>query len=244
MPASTTQSTSSRQQTASPNAPRGGDRLVTLYARAWGFFDQNKRLVYGALGALVVLVLLVAGYLYYQNTRQEAALELLNGVVATYEAGDYRAALDGTDGRAGLLQIADEYGSTQAGNLARFYAADALYQLGEYEQALQHFQAYDKEEDLLGASAIAAQAAIYENQGNFQQAGEHYQRAANFFANEATSPQYLLGAGRAYEEAGAFDAALAAYRAIGERYPESPLADQADRYIARAEAKQARAAQN
>lgn len=238
MAASTTPSTSSQQQqTASPNAPRGGDRLVTFYARAWGFFDRNKNLVYGALGALVLLVLLAAGYIYYQNTQQEAALEQLGGVVATYEAGDYRAALDGTGDQAGLVQIADEYGSTRAGNLAHFYAGDAFYQLGEYDEALQHFQAFDKEEDVLGASAIAAEAAIYENQGSFQQAGERYERAATFFESDVTSPQYLLSAGRAYEAAGAFDAALAAYRAIGEDYPESPLADQADRYIARAEAK-------
>ncbi len=232
--------TTTSSTTARPSKRQEGreDRLVTFYARAWGFFDRNKTLVYGALAGLVLLVFLIAGYLYYQSQQAEEAETRLGQIVGVYERGEYQSALDGTGDRLGLLAIAEEYGSTPSGNLAHFYAADALYQLGEYDRALEHFQAYDKEENLLGASAIAGEAAIYANRGAFAEAAERYEEAAGFLESEATSPAYLLSAGRAYEEAGNFSAAIAAYEEIGERYPETSEAQEAQRYLARARAQQ------
>src|SRR5690606_17436511 len=97
------------------------------------------------------------------------------------------------------LEIADEYGSTDAGNLARFYAADALFRLGEYDRALEYFRKYDEDDGLIGASAIAGEAAIRENKGEYEAAGDLYRRAALHYENELRSPEYLLQAARAYE---------------------------------------------
>ena len=213
------------------------DRLLTTYARAWAFFDEHKTLIYGALAGLVVLVLLLGGYLYYRSVQQDEAQQYLAAAVIPYNAGEYRAALDGVGEQPGLLTIAGEYGSTQAGNLAHFYAGDALYQLGEYDQALEHFQAYDKGEDLFGAAALAAEGAIYETQGNYAEAAAQYEEAAGLFENDVTAPQYLLSAGRNYEAAGNFEAALGSYRAVKEDHPDSGAAQTVDRYIARAEAR-------
>ena len=213
------------------------DRVITFYARAWNFVDKHRRMVYGGLAALVLLVVLGIAYTVYQNQQGEEAQRLLGEAVRLYEQGDYQAALTGTGQVVGLQQIADEYGGSQAGNLARFYAADALYQLGEYDRALEYFQAFDKEENLLGASAYAGEAAVYENQGNYEQAGEHYEQAALSYPNDATSPEYLLNAGQAYEEAGAFERAREAYQMIEERYPDSQEAQEIDMYLARLEAR-------
>ena len=213
------------------------DRVITFYARAWNFFDKHRRAVYGGLAALVLLVVLGVAYTVYQNQQGEEARRLLGEVIGLYEQGNYQAALSGTGQVVGLQQIADEYGGSQAGNLARFYAADALYQLGEYDRALEYYQAFDKEENLLGASAYAGEAAIYENQENYEQAGERYEQAALFYANDVTSPEYLLYAGQAYEEAGAFQQAREAYQMINDRYPESQEAQQVDMYLARLEAR-------
>lgn len=215
------------------------DRMVTLYAKAWMFFEENRNLVYGALAGLVLLAVGVAGYLYYQTQQQAAAEQELARIVRTYEQGNYRAALDGTGDAMGLLAIADEYGSTQAGNLATYYAADALYRIGEYDRALEFFQAFDATEDFIGASALAAQAAIYSNRGELEQAAELYQDAAEQYPNSLTTPKYLMSAGRAYEEAGNYDAAITMYQRVEDEYPESSQAQQVSRYIARAEARQA-----
>lgn len=229
------------QQKASSRKELREDRIVTLYAKAWMFFDENRTLVYGALAGLVVLVLAVVGYVFYHNQQQVEAERLLAQGVRTYEQGSYREALEGAGATPGLLAIADDYGSTRAGNLATYYAADALYRLGEYDRALEYFRAFEKDEDFLGASALAAQAAIHANREEFSRAAELYLEAAEQFENTLTSPQYLLSAGQAYEEAGNFEAALSAYERIEEEYPDSDEAQDIGRYLARARAKQANA---
>lgn len=209
------------------------DQMVTFYARAWNFVDKNRTLVWGVVGALVLLVALLIGYVFYQQAQEAEAQEALAVPIRLYEQESYRQALDGPDGQMGFLAIADEYGGTDAGNLARFYAADALYNLGEYDQALEYFQAFDKDNTYLGASALAGEAAIYENQEDFARAGQLYEQAAAQFKSELSSPRYLLSAGRAYEEAGDYAAAQAAYETLKEDYPTAPAAQNVDAYLAR-----------
>ncbi len=216
------------------------DRFITFFARAWGFFDRNRTLAYGLLAGLVVLILLGIGYAYYHNQQQQEAQRRLGAIISVYESGDYQAALEGTGGQMGLLEISEAYGGTQAGNLATFYAADALYQLGEYDRALALFEAFDREENLLGAGALAGIAAIYEDQGAYEEAAQYYREAAALYESAATSPYYLLDAARAYEAAGAFEQALETYRMIEAQYPESPPAQQVAQHIARVKVRQSR----
>lgn len=231
---------SPQQQTKSRKKELREERLVTLYAKAWMFFEENRKLVYGVLAGLVVLVAAMVGYLFYLNQQQAEAERLLARIVRTYEQGSYQQALDGTDATPGLLAISEDYGNTQAGNLATYYAADALYRLGEYDRALDLFQEFEKSEDFIGASALAAQASIHEARGEFSQAANLYRRAADRYPNSLTSPKYLLEAGQAFEEAGNFEAAMNMYERVQEEYPDADEAQDITRYIARARAKQRR----
>ncbi len=212
------------------------DQVITFYARAWDYFDKNRTVVYGVVAGLVLVVLGIIGYVVYQNQQEEKAQQLLGQIVGVYEAGRYREALDGAEGQPGLLAVADDYGSTDAGNLARFYAADALFNLGEYDQALRQFSAFDAEANIIGASAVAGEAAVYEMQENFREAAAHYREAALLFENDLTSPRYLLDAARNYEAAGDYAAARQAYETIRTDFPESTQATGVDFYLARLDA--------
>lgn len=212
------------------------DQVVTFYARAWDYFDKNRTVVYGAVAAVVLVVVGIVAYVVWQGQRAERAQELLGRIVGQYEAGRFREALDGAEGVPGLLAIADDYGSTDAGNLAHFYAADALFQLGEYDQALEHFEAFDAGENFIGASAIAGRAAVYETREDYARAAGLYREAALHFENELTSPGYLIQAGQNYELAGNFSAARQAYQTIRDRFPESAQAGTVDLYLARVDA--------
>ena len=214
------------------------DRLVTFYAKAWQFFDQNTGVVYAALAALVVLVLGIAGYLYYQNAQAEAAAQALAPVQSTYAAGDYQAALGAGEGQAGLLEVIEEYGSTPAGNLAHLMAADAYFNLDQPDRALQLLEDFDAEANLYGAGARALEAAIYENREDFERAAGLYLDAAELYPTEQSAPGYLINAGRNFEAAGNYDQALEAYRRIEEEYPDADAVSEVPRYIARAEARQ------
>lgn len=212
------------------------DRVVTMSARAIDFYENNRNLVYGIIAAIVVVALLAVGLAWNSARRNDEALERMATAVQRYEAGAYQAALDGDISFMGLLDIADEYGGTDAGNLARFYAADALFRVGDLERSLEYFRDYDKEADYLGASAFAGEAAIHEMQEDFSRAGDLYVRAANVFESDITSPDYLLKAGRAYERAGEIDEAMEAYERIREDFPDSQAASNVDFHLARLEA--------
>lgn len=213
------------------------DKVVTVYARAWEFFDQNRMTVYLILGGILVIILGLFGYGYMQSQKGLEAQERLGNILNVYDSGELQTALDGTEVHAGLFAIADEYGNTAAGNLAQFYAADALFRLGNFDQALEYFGNFSKDDNLIGASAYAGEAAIYEIKEDFARAGDLYRRAAVVFENELTSPEYLIAAGRNYEAAGSNDEAHDAYSVVKEKYAESQEAREIDIHLARVTAR-------
>ncbi len=214
------------------------DQLTTFYARSWGFFEENKTLVYGALAAVVVAVAAIIGYGFWQSAQADEAQVEMAASVRAYEAGNLQEALDGTDQNLGLLDIIDRYGGTEAGNLAHFYAADAYFQLGHMDQALEHFSDFDKGDNLLGASAFAGEAAIHEVQGDHDRAGDLYTRAASVYESDVTSAEYLMKAGRSYEAAGSFSDARRAYTRVQDDFSASTAAQNVGVALARLDAMQ------
>jgi tetratricopeptide (TPR) repeat protein len=215
------------------------DQLATATARGMTFFEEHRTLLIAAAVALVVLVVGVIAWGWYRSAQDREAAEALGAILAAYEQGDFEQALEGTPEAAGLLEIADEYGATDTGNLATFFAADALYQLGRYDEALEMFEDYDGDRDVLGASALAGQAAIHEQRGEHALAGRLYLRAAEATASAATAPDYLLAAGRGFEAAGDYAEAQGAYERYLEDWDETPNATLARALLARVSAAQA-----
>ena len=213
------------------------DAATTVFVKAQEFFYDNRTLIYSIAVGVVVVILAIVGYAFLQGQRGVQAQEELGGIILVYERGDYRAALDGADTALGLLTIIDEYGGSEAGNMARFYAADALFRLGEYDQALEFFQDFDGGDDIVGASALAGEAAIYEIKEDDARAGDLFRRAALLVANELRSPGYLMSAGRAYEKAGQYEDARDAYLLIQDRYPNSAATQGLDFFLGRVNVK-------
>ena len=154
-----------------------------------------------------------------------------------FERGEYRTALDGSGELLGLSDIIDMYGSTRPGNLARFYAADAAFRLGEYDQSFQWFKAFRGKGGVLEASALEGQAAIYEDRELYQDAAEYYERAARISDDALRSPEYLKKAARAYRKQHAYEKAEAALLQIREDYPDSDVAQDLDFHLGLVRAK-------
>ncbi len=212
------------------------DTVVTLYARARMLYEEHRKWVLGIVGGVLALLLLGMAYSYYTQQQEEKARELLGPVIRLYEMGQYQQALEGSPDHPGLLEIIEEYGGTKAGNLARYYAGDAYYRMGEKEKALEYFESFKKEPTLLGAAAYAAEAAIYEDMGKYEQAAKYYEKAATIYENPALSPDYLMKAARNYAKAGQFEKARRMYELIRERYPESGYGQAIDLYLTQLEA--------
>ena len=211
------------------------DGLQTAVVEGEAFFEQHRTAVIAAVVGVVVLVAAVLGYQAYQANKSEEAQQLLGAVLNDYQAGNFEAALDGADGRPGLLAIAEDYGSTPTGEQATFLAADALFQLGRTDEAAAMFEDYSGE-GLFEASALAGRAAIAEQAGDNAEAARLYEQAAQTYATPAAAPGYLLDAARAHAAAGQTDEALAALQTILDDYEEAPEAVTAQVEIGRTQA--------
>ncbi len=212
------------------------DTVVTFYARAIDLYENNRQMVIGAAAGIVALVVLILAWNWYQGNRNDQALSEMAEAVRLYEAGSYQAALDGDLSFLGLLDVVDSYGGTNSGNLATFYAADALFRIGDMERALEMFESYSKGSDYIGASAFAGEAAIHELQGNHDRAGDLFMRAANVFSSDITSPMFLSKAARAYEMAGNSGDAIDALEMIQDDYPDSQAAGTVEFKLAKLQA--------
>ena len=208
------------------------DSLQNAVLHTRTFFEANRTAVIGGTIAVVALIAAVVGYMTWQSNHDARAEEALGTILSLYQAGDFEGALEGTDDSPGLLEIADQYGGATA---APFFAGDALFQLGRFEEALPYFEMVDAD-GIVGASALAGQAAVQEEQGDNAAAASLYERAASAYASAATAPGYLLGAGRAHAAAGDAEAAAAAYQTILDDYPDTPEATTAEVELAQAEA--------
>ncbi len=214
------------------------DAVVTATTRAVNIFDEYRAAAIGLLVAVVIAFIAGIGYWYYFTGQSDEAAARLGSIVLTYERGLWDVALDGTAETIGLLEIANRYGNTKDGNLARFYAADALYRLDRKEEALKYFEAYDKGDNFLGAAAYAGEAAVNEDLGNEKRAAERYYKAALVFENNLTSPEYLLSAARNYEAIAEYPSARKMYKLIETRFPDADAAGGLDLYFARLDALQ------
>lgn len=211
------------------------EAVATAYVRSRNFAEENKVKLIAAAVGIVVIFLGVLGYFYWQHQQSLQADEQLGAILPVYETGQFQQALEGTAEAEGLLTIADRYGRAASGNLAAFYAANALFQLERYDEAERYFARYSGQ-DILEASARAGQAAVAEQQGDHGRAARLYEQAASAYPNEATAPEYLMDAARNHEAAGNFDAARRAYQRVQDDFPNAPLATTVPVYLARLDA--------
>lgn len=212
------------------------DVLADRLEQSEQFLEANRNLLLGALG--VIIAVLVGGFLFFQwrGSQDEDAQSRMFAAVNYFETDSLKQALNGDGQNPGLLTIADEYGSTKAGNLANFYAGVALLKQGKFQDASEHLEKFSSDDLFLQARAYCLQGDAQMELGNKDKAVELYLKAANYKANPFFSAQYLMKAAGAQEAAGKYAEAVKTYDRILNEYPNAPENNDAKRYRARAEA--------
>ena len=199
------------------------------------FYNENKKTIWTVVCILAVIALAIFAYvkLIYQPKCAEAAQQAFPAE-QSFAAGEYELALNGDGNILGLADVIDQYGS-KAGAAVFMEAGVCALQTGDYEAALGYLKKYNGKEPILAARAIACQGDAYAGLEKFPEAAAAYEKAAAK-ADNAFAAAYLLKAGMVYEKLGEKAKALAAYKTIKDKYPQSIEGYDIDKYITRAEA--------
>ena len=102
---------------------KGNQEMIETINKSEAFFNKNKKAIIASLIALVLIVVGVIAYHNYATSRNEKASTAMAKCQELFSAQDFEKALKGDSiGNPGFIQIASDYSSTKAGNLANLYA--------------------------------------------------------------------------------------------------------------------------
>jgi tetratricopeptide (TPR) repeat protein len=212
---------------------------------AW--VEKNQKIILGVVGAVAICVL---GYLAYQHWIQgpketEAMNEMFQAqdyyeqaLAAPAKDSLFTLALNGGNGKYGFLDIIDNYGGTNAGNLAHYYAGMAYLSMKDYQNAIDQLDNYKGEDEMTGPLAKGGIGDAFVQLNQNDEALKYYEEAATMRTNDVTTPRFLLKAGITALNLNKIDIALKHFKSITDNYPTSPEATKATIYVGKAEAMQ------
>ena len=213
---------------------QGAPEVEETLSKSEEFFVKNKKMI---IGAVVALVVIIAGCVLYKTyvatpNEQKASTILAKGQ-DYFQTQQFEKALKGdSTGYAGFVKIADEYSSTDAGNLANLYAG--LCYANKWQEAAQYIEKFDaKDDQMISPAALGALGNVYAHLNQLDKAVSTLKKAAEKADNNSLSPTFLIQAGQILESQNKKDEALKLYQTIKEKYFNSMQYQTIDEYIER-----------
>ncbi len=199
------------------------------------FIEDNQKILTIVMLAVIIVV---GGYwglkkLYFLPQEQKAK-EAMFYAQNYFEKDSFKLALNGDGMYDGFVDIADNYGSTKPGKLAKYYAGVSYLHLGQFQDAIDYLKDFSCDDDLLNATTKGALGDAYLELGDTKSAISNY-KSASSVDNEVIAPTYLLKLGLLYENQKQYDEAIETYSKIKDSYTKSVEARSVDKYIARAQ---------
>ena len=206
------------------------------------FFLKYRKQI---LIAVAAILLIVAGCLAYKTLvaepRENKASTAMAKAQEMFAERDFQKALNGDKTNEGFLSVIENYGGTDAANLAKGYAGLCYAQMGKWQEAVKYLEDFSPKGDaIISPAIVAALGNAYANTGKVDEAISTLKEAASMAdsrsesVNNTTSPTYLLQAARLLESQKKTDEALKIYKQIKEKYVNSAVAQDIDKYIERA----------
>lgn len=202
------------------------------------WYESNRK---NANIILIALIVAIAGFIYYlkvyQPQQELAAAGQLFMAERYFEKDSMNQVLKGDGKYPSAVDVADEYGNTKAGNLAKFYAGRAYMSKKDFKSALEYLEDVSFDDEIMAAMILGLQGDCHSELGETEKAADIYYKAGTKRENLFTSPILLMKAGQHYEVAKNYEAAVKAYKLIRDKYKESQQAQFSNKFIARAMAK-------
>jgi len=148
----------------------------------------------------------------------------------------FTLALNGGEGKFGMLDIIEEYSGSDAANLAHYYAGMSYLNLKDYENAVTYLQEFSSNNEVFAPLAEGGIGDAFIQLNQPQDALEHYENAIKLGSNDFTTPLYLMKAGTTALALEQNDKALTYFNRIKDDFGSSTEATNIDIFIGRAEA--------
>ncbi len=226
---------------ANSTEKNGAANMESALNKNEAFFMNNKKaIIYGILAVIIIIAGFLAYKTYYAGPKQDEASTKLAKGQEYFANQQFDKALNGDGaGFAGFKAIASDYSSTDAGNLANLYAGLCFANMNKWTDAAKYLEEYSPADDeMVSPAAVAALGNAYAHLNQLDKAVETLKKAAKMAdseaegkANNSLSPNILIQAAQILESQNNKTEALKIYQEIKEKYVNSPVAMEIDKYI-------------
>ncbi len=171
--------------------------LTTLEAKSY-IEEHAKPITYAVIGVLALIIIIVL-YINSQESAEMDAANMMSTAQQALQSGQKE------NGISILSQIVEQYEGTSSAQQATFLLGKLYWENGEIASAKRYFKIYIDEysaNNFMGQAAMAGYADCLSRNGNYQEAAEYYERAANAYPSFPRTVAYLYSAAQAYQEAG------------------------------------------
>lgn len=197
------------------------------------FLEKYQKQILIVIGIVVVVVVGIWAYNHFhlEPQNKEAQTAMFRGEQYFENRQDSLAIYGDGNGYIGFEAIINEYGSTKAGDLAKYYAGVSYSRLGKNEQAISHLKSFKGGDKMVTYVAKGVLGDCLANTGKIDEAAKNFFEAAKGTDNALLSPVYYKKAGIAYRDLKKYDKVIEVFTLIKNNYTNSAEAADADKYI-------------
>jgi len=208
------------------------DALLETTASATKFIEEHANKVLIGVLAIVVVIVVVMMIGRSQRATEIVATGELATATQTMNAGMHTQAADQ------FQAIIDRYAGTRSAAAATCYLGSIDFQMGQYDEALAHFEEYlarHTGNHNLDRTALEGKASVLEQRRDFTAAAAVYEDLADDASREAGArARYFAAAVRNYRSAPDWDAVSRVARILIDENPDTPWESEARMVLAEA----------
>ena len=211
------------------------DNAEVMIAKAKDFWERNSKVI---SIVLVVVVLGISGYFIYgtyvKKPKEEKAVEAMFKAEEYYRLDSVKLALHGDGVYSGFLKVIDNYGGTEAGNLACYYAGVCYLKMDDNKNAIKYLKKFSTDSKPVEARVYKLLGDASGDLGNHKDAIDYYKKAAHVFEEDKTNSAeaLFLAAYMADRVLKNSKEAIELYKELKEKYPFTQQGIDADNYLA------------
>lgn len=204
------------------------DEFLTQSSRLFQYVLEHKYPLLGALGGIIVLVLLISGIRYSSLKKADEAFARLEKSRTKYEAllaeQGPRQAYEQV--REDFQQLLEKFSGQTGGKFAQVIFADICYRGGQPDQAIDLYNAAlgDFEDPFYRNAILNGLGYAYEEKQQLQKAVSYFQQVAGS-PDSVLKAEALFNAGRLYAALGEFEKSKQSFQQLASGQPDSLYAE-------------------